>query len=240
VPNTDVVTEKTHVEGGRTITVRQIQPIPLPDPPAAPPAPVEIGPELQERMAAFREKHPRHQIIGLGATVYRLENKATRTLLNVWPIGHGEPVTIWSSGDFSLLSGIGAFTDNRGETRALFMAWSTHDTNRLAKRMAALGRSYPPPVIPDLPSNKAAYVIHEGQPDDNLLTAIDSLHEIRQPIRHPAPGAFRAIRIDPSSCAHPQGIVRRRGRRSLLPDRRARFLRPFLLENMGDQTRLDD
>lgn len=197
VPETDVVTEKTHVEGGRTITVRQIQPIALPDPPA-PAAPVEIGPELQERIAEYRARHPRHQIIGLGATVYRLENESTRTLLHVWPSGRDEPVSIWSSGDFSLLSGIGAFTDNKGETRALFMAWSIHDTKLFAKRMAALGRTYTPPAIPELPSEKAAYVIHEGQPDEDLLTAIDSLHEIlnhdAEELRRAYEGRLRAAK----------------------------------------------
>jgi hypothetical protein len=34
IPAADVITEKSHVEGGRTITVREIKPIALPPPPA--------------------------------------------------------------------------------------------------------------------------------------------------------------------------------------------------------------
>jgi hypothetical protein len=177
VPATDVVAGKSITEDGRTITVRQIKPIALPAPPE-PAAPVEISDELRQRMAEYREKHPRHQTIALGATVYRLENEVTRTLVSVWITGQREPVSFWSSGDFSLLSGIGAFTDKQGETRALFMLWSIFDSNRFAKRMAELGRGYSRPEIPDLPSDKAAYVISNGEADDDLLTAIDAIHEI--------------------------------------------------------------
>jgi hypothetical protein len=176
VPATDVVSEKTHPDAGRTITVRQIKPIPLPEP-TEPPAPVELSEETRQRMAEYLAKHPRHQMLGIGATVYRLENDVTRTLVRVWITGQ-EPVSFWSSGDFSLLSGVGTFIDNQGETRALFMMWSIFDSNRFAKRMAELGKVYSPPAIPELPSDKAAYLIHEGEADDDLLVALDSLHEI--------------------------------------------------------------
>jgi hypothetical protein len=174
VPASDVVAEKSVIEGGRTITVRQIKPIDLPEPVAAP----VISDELRQQMAEYRENHPFRHPIALGATVYRLENELTRTLVTVWITGQQEPVSFWSSGDFSLLSGIGTFTDKQGESRALFMMWSIFDTNRFANRMAELGREYDPPEIPDLPSDKAAYVIHQGNLNDDLLTAIDSLHEI--------------------------------------------------------------
>jgi hypothetical protein len=177
VPASDVVAEKSINEGGRAITVREIKPIALPAPPEPAAAPV-ISVELRQRLAEYREKHPHRHPIALGATVYRLENEITRTLVTVWITGQREPVSFWSSGDFSLLSGIGAFTDKQGETRALFMLWSIYDTNRFAKRMTELGRPYKRPIIPDLPSDKAAYLIHQGSPDDDLFTAIDSLHEI--------------------------------------------------------------
>ena len=177
VPPDDIVTAKAHREGGRTITLREIQPIQLPEPPKLA-APVEMTPQLHERIAAYQEKHPRHGVVTLGATIYRLENNTTRTLVQVWGNGHPEPASLWSSGDFSLLSGIGAFTDKQGGSRALFMMWSIHDTNQLAKRMAEIGRAYDIPVIPNLPADKAAYVLQEGKLDDDLRMAIDSLHEI--------------------------------------------------------------
>jgi hypothetical protein len=173
----DILATTTHQQGGRTITVRQINPIELPAPPELA-APVEISDELRLKLAEYREKHPYRQPIALGATVYRLENETTRSLVSVWITGQREPVSFWSSGDFSLLSGIGTFTDKQGETRSLFMLWSIFDTNRFAKRMIELGREYDLPEIPDLPSDKAAYVILRGAADDDLLTDINALHEI--------------------------------------------------------------
>ncbi len=181
VPAEDVVSEKSHAEGGRTIRVRQIQPIALPPPPepAELPAPVEITEEFRARMAEYREKHPRQRMIALGATVYRLEDGSTLSLVRA-SYGEGEaaPVFFWSSGDFSLLSGIGSFIDKQGDTRAMFMSWSIHDTARIAKWLAGTGREYKAPVIPELSNEQAAYAIHEGNPDAGLLMAIDSLHEI--------------------------------------------------------------
>jgi hypothetical protein len=177
VPATDVLAEEIHHEGGRRVTLREIQPIDLPPPPERT-SQIEVSEDFRERMARYREKHPRHQIIALGATVYRLENQTTRTLVRVFGTGRSEPFSFWSSGDFSLLSGVGAFTDNEGETRALFMLWSVYDTNRFARRMAENGRPYTPPMVPELPADKAAYVINDGLPDDDALTAITSLHEI--------------------------------------------------------------
>ena len=108
VPATDVVKERSYQEGGRTITVRQIKPIPLPPPPEPEvPAPVEISAEFRERMAAYRLKHPKQKMIALGATVYRLQGGTTRTQFHASGEGHKEPVHFWSSGDFSLLAGIG-------------------------------------------------------------------------------------------------------------------------------------
>lgn len=53
VPQTDVLSAKVYAEGGRTITVREIKPIALPEPP--PPreavAPIELSAETQEKLA---------------------------------------------------------------------------------------------------------------------------------------------------------------------------------------------
>ena len=179
IPPADVLREKSYEEGGRTILVREIKPIALPPPPEPEPsAPVEITAEFRERMAAYRLKHPRQKMIALGATVYRLEDGSTRTLLRTSGEGQEEPVQFWSSGDFSLLAGIGAFTDSKGETRALLMTWSIQDHAALAARMARLGRTYRAPTIPELPTGKPAYSIQKGSPDANLLSALDALHQI--------------------------------------------------------------
>lgn len=177
IPSVDVLSENSHDEGGRTITVREVRPIALPEPPQ-PAAPLVMTDEFKERITEYKEKHPRHQIITLGATVYRLENEVIRTFVQVWNNSGEGPVSFWSSGDFSLLSGIGTFTDNRGESRALFMMWSVHDTTRLSRMMERVGKEYVPPEIPELPNEKAAYLVQKGNPDDDLRVALDSLHEI--------------------------------------------------------------
>jgi hypothetical protein len=201
VPTADVIAEKSHAEGGRTITVRRIKPIQLPEPPAPveAPATTETTAEFRERLAEYRKQHPRQRTIALGATVYRLEDGTTRSLVRVSQgEGKADPIRFWSSGDFSLFAGIGAFTDNQGETRAVFMSWSMHDTARIAKWVAGTGREYKPPVIPELPSGKAAYAIQEGTPDDDLRTVVDSLHEILNhdgdELRRAAEGRARAAR----------------------------------------------
>ena len=201
VPEADVLSQKSYDQGGRTITVRQIKPIPLPPPPtpAEPAAPVEMTEEFRERIAEYRRQHPRQKTIALGATIYRLEDGTTRSLVRVSQgEGNADPVRFWSSGDFSMLAGIGAFTDNQGETRPMFMSWSIHDTSRLTKRVGATGRESKLPVIPEIPSNNAAYVIQEGIPDADLRTVIDSLHEILNhdgdALRRAAEGRARAAR----------------------------------------------
>jgi hypothetical protein len=197
VPEREVLTEKTHIEGGRTITIRQIQPIPLPEPPA-PAAPVEITEEFRERLAEYRDKRPRPKTLTLGATIYRLPDGITRTLVRVWGRERNEPVSFWSSGDFSLLTGIGSFIDNQGQARVLSMMWSIHDTNKIAEHFARTGRAYKPPVTPNLPTDKATYSIHEGKPDEDLLVAIESLHEIldhdRAELRRAYEGRVRAAK----------------------------------------------
>jgi len=77
-----------------------------------------------------------------------------------------------------LLSGIGAFTDKQGVTRALFMIWSIQDIPRFADRMEEFGSEYTPPEIPELPAARAAYVVNTGDPDEEMLSAIDAIHEI--------------------------------------------------------------
>lgn len=200
VPEADVISEKTHVQGGRTITVRQIKPIPLPPPPtpAEPAAPVEMTEEFRERMAEYRRQHPLPKTLTLGATIYRLPNGTTRTLVHVWGREANEAVSFWSSGDFALLSGIGSFIDNQGQTRVLSMMWSIQDTKQIAEHFARTGRAYKPPVIPELTSDKAAYAIVEGTPDADLRTVMDSLHEILNhdgdELRRAAEGRARAAR----------------------------------------------
>ena len=68
-------------------------------------------------MPAFRVKYPRNELIRIGATVYHLPNSTTRTLITYWPNTDEQPVTLWSSADFSLLWGFASFIGSDGKTR---------------------------------------------------------------------------------------------------------------------------
>ncbi len=91
---------------------------------------------------------------------------------------NGRTRRILASGDFSLLSGIGSHISSDGETRALLMVWSVLDMDRLAALAANSAEGYVRPDFPDLPDDRAAFVLTGSQPDDELLTAIQSLHDI--------------------------------------------------------------
>lgn len=183
VPQQDVLSAKAYAEGGRTITVREIKPIPLPEPPPPrePSAPVQLSEEMQEKMAEFREKYAEYQLLFLGATMYRMEDGSVRSHVRIDGMKNREPIVFWSSADFSLLSGIGTITDKEGYQRAIMMSWGFRDIKneaRIAARAAAAGYEYHPAVVPELASGPASYLIEQGKPDEEATLIIDSLHEI--------------------------------------------------------------
>jgi hypothetical protein len=177
----DILTAKTHQQGGRTITVREIKPIALPQPPA----PFEVVPtaadiEFRAQMRAYYAANPRPEQLCLGATVFRSANQAPRTLVRYWLIEDSREITFWSSADFSLIAGgISTFKDSAGATHSIFMSWSTIDDARATKLQAITGRAHQPPEIPTFPEGKATFqFIGETQPAPETLTAIQSLHDI--------------------------------------------------------------
>jgi hypothetical protein len=176
----DILSTKTHQQGGRTITVREIKPIALPQPPA----PVEVTPtavdeEFRAQLRAYHAARPRPDHLFLGATVFRSANHPPRTLVRYWPVETGREITFWSSADFSLIAGgIGSFTDTAGKTYSIFMSWSTMDAERTDKFLAVTGRIYQTPEIPTFPAGKATYQIIGDQPTPETLTAIQSLHDL--------------------------------------------------------------
>jgi hypothetical protein len=176
----DILSTKTHQQAGRTITVREIKPIALPQPPA----PVEVTPtagdeEFRAQLRAYHAARPRPDHLFLGATVFRSANHPPRTLVRWWPLGTDHQITFWSSADFSLIAGgIGSFTDTAGKTHSLFMCWSTMDAERAARLRAITDRIYQTPEIPTFPAGKATYQIIGDPPTPETLTAIQSLHDL--------------------------------------------------------------
>lgn len=181
VAKSDVLATATHEQGGRTITIQQIKPIALPPPP--PPAEVtftEPDAEFSQRLAEYREAHPKNELLFLGATVFRSKDSPPRTLVRWWPMGGKGTITFWSSSDFALIAGgINSFADTAGDSHHMLMGWGNVDLDRMAELYAAKGREYDAPDLPDLPEGKATFVITgDTQPTAEELVVIQSLHDI--------------------------------------------------------------
>jgi hypothetical protein len=177
----DVLSTATHEQGGRTITIREIKPIALPPPP--PPAeiaPAEQDAEFSQRLAEYRESHPKNELLFLGATVFRSKDSPARTLVRWWPMGGKGTITFWSSADFALIAGgINSFADTVGDTHHMLMGWGNVDIDRMAELYAAKGREYDAPDLPEFPEGKATFeVTGDTNPTAEELVVIQSLHDV--------------------------------------------------------------
>lgn len=180
VAKSDILGTTTHEQGGRTITIQQIKPIALPPPP--PPAEVttaEVDAEFSQRLAEYREAHPKNDLLFLGATVFRSQDSPPRTLVRWWPMGGKGTITFWSSADFALIAGgINSFADTAGDSHHMLMGWGNVDLDRMAELYAAKGREYDAPDLPEFTDGKATFEITEGQSAAEDLVVIQSLHDI--------------------------------------------------------------
>lgn len=181
IPKRDVLDTATHEQGGRTITIQQIKPIALPPPP--PPAEVTVSDqddEFNQRLAEYREAHPKNELLFLGATVFRSKDSPPRTLVRWWPQGSKGTITFWSSADFALIAGgINSFADSASDTHHLLMGWGNLDIDRMAELRAAKGMEYDAPDMPDFAKGKATFQITgDHQPAAGELIVIQSLHEV--------------------------------------------------------------
>jgi len=181
-PAEDILGSATFSEGGRTITVQEIAPIDLPPPPEIV-IPAEPSPALKLKLAELRARQPKIHHISLGATVYRDKEQPTRTLVTYWSFDKEEPgkvapITLWSSADFSLLSGIPGFISSDGRNCSLMMAWGVQNRQRNTALRSKTGRPYQGPVIPELPAGKATFLITSGTPSETTLADIQSLHDL--------------------------------------------------------------
>lgn len=179
----DVLETTTHQQGGRTITVRKIAPISLPPPPQETPAPVVdlTDPAVQARIAKFRAANHHYRMLLVGATVYRSNDSPPRSKVQIWPQAEGQPLTVWSSADFALLSGFSTFStfaDSADSTTSLLMMWSVTNLDDRTAFHAKFARQFKVPEIPDFPPGKATFVIASGNPSPQSLASLQSLHDL--------------------------------------------------------------
>ncbi len=169
----DIISSETHIQDGRKIIVQEISPIALPAPVADQPVLDQTNPAVQQRLADLRAA-PRVEQIFIGATVFRSKDSAPRTYATYRPTNGGAPVTFWSAGDFSLLTGFSSFQGSDGKTRSLSMMWSSRDLDR-ANQFPAQN---PATQIPDFPAGNATFAITSEKPSPEAIAAIQSLHDV--------------------------------------------------------------
>ncbi|NQX01944.1 hypothetical protein HQ447_14905 [bacterium] len=176
----DVLETTTHQQGGRTITVRKIAPISLPPPPEITAAPsVDLtDPAVQARIAKFRAANHHQRMLLVGATVYRFNDSPPRSQVQIWPQAEGEPLTVWSSADFALLSGFSTFADSADSTTSLLMMWSVTNLDDRTAFHTKFARSFKAPEIPQFSPGKATFVIASGNPTPQSLASLQSLHDL--------------------------------------------------------------
>ncbi len=178
ISDKDVLETKTHQQGGRTITVRKINPIALP-PPQEPAPQIDLtDPAVQERIAKFRAENHYHQMLLVGATVYRFNDSVPRSLVQIWPQAQGKSVTVWSSADFALLSGFSTFVGSSGETNSLMLMWSVSNLDNRTAFYAKFASQFKAPEIPEFPPGKATFIISAGEATPETLASLHSLHDL--------------------------------------------------------------
>ncbi len=179
VPARDVLETKSSQQNGRTVTVREINPIALPPPPPPPePLTPEAEAAFRERVAAYREIHPRTKMAFISATVFRSKDSAPRTLVRCWPEGKRGTITYWSSADFGLISGIHAFADATGTTHSMLMGWGYADLESMSDMRAARLKAYGATAPPTFPEGKATFEIIGEPLAAEDLAPIQALHDL--------------------------------------------------------------
>jgi hypothetical protein len=174
----DILNTETHQQGGRTITVRQIKPIALPEPekPVPPPDPADSA--VGERVAEVQSAHPEQEFLFIGATVFHAKDSTVRSVVTLSPLGNGEPVTFFSSADFGLLSGFASFVGSDGETHSLIMSWGMEKIETLPDIVTKHGHDYDLTKIPELPEGKATFAILSKNSTAATLASVQSLHDL--------------------------------------------------------------
>ncbi len=180
LPELTVLDTFVHPKGERSLIIQKVLPPDLPEPPQPPPAPALSEEELQALFAQARERIIETRFAFVSATVYDHEKTLVRWWIPADRERDLEPRNFeaWSNIDFLHLTGFGSF-EYEGITYSLLMAAGAIDTEAWRERMASSGRELELPESPELPADRPAYVVTEGDATDAEGTAImDGLHAL--------------------------------------------------------------
>lgn len=174
-PDTPVISTSVVREGGRNVTLQQVAMPDLPAPPAPPEPPDLSDPQVQAWMAEMREKAKEVHLAFVSATVYDHE----KTLVRWWlPGDPPKSFEGWSNVDFNHLCGFGSF-EYQGAHYGLLMGIGSMDTEKWRQLLAEHGRTLELPESPELPADRPAYVVTEGDTaDEEGLAIMDGLHHL--------------------------------------------------------------
>ncbi len=180
VPAADILRTETHQQGGRHITIQQINPIELPLPPRANvPLPGVANAGASQTTAEDAASVSTAGFSFVGATVFHPQDSTPRTFVNFSPQGQVATVSFWSTADFAYLSGFSSFIGTDGIDRSLIMTWDRQEIGSLSDLMTGSGASdLGIPVMPPLQTGAATFAIISGQPSQEIITAIRSLHDL--------------------------------------------------------------
>jgi hypothetical protein len=165
LPKFNVEATTLHRLADHDVIMQRVTDPVLPDPPPPPPPMSEKEYEAlraSEEWKGVLEKHKDSQMLFLSATVYDHKRTFVR-----W-YGIGTPMkcfAAWSNVDFNHLSGLGGF-ESDGIQYALLMGIGNADTARSNLRISKQTPEIGEPAVPDLPSDRPAFVLVEGDEKD--------------------------------------------------------------------------
>ena len=173
----DILSSKVVYREGQKFTIQEIVPIDLPPIPAAPAPQPLTAEELAARDARIAQADPQRTLM-LSCTVY----DGTRTLItwNSQGVTPMQTYKAWSNVNFHHFDSLRRFKKNRTTYMLMFMI-GDEDTARAAARAARAGKTYSPPLIPELPADSATspgFQVIQGNPSAEELAPLYGLHEI--------------------------------------------------------------
>ena len=177
VPPENILESKVIHRDGQKFTIQEIVPIDLPPIPAAPAPQPLTAEELAARDARIAQADPQRTLM-LSCTVY----DDTRTLItwNSQGVTPMQTYKAWSNVNFHHFDSLRRFKKNRTTYMLMFMI-GDEDTARAAARAARAGKTYSPPLIPELPADSSTeprFQVIQGNPSAEELAPLYGLHEI--------------------------------------------------------------
>ena len=177
VDTEDILSSKVVYREGQKFTIQEIVPIDLPPIPEAPVPHPLTAVELAARDARIAQADPQRTLM-LSCTVY----DGIRTLItwNSQGVTPMQTYKAWSNVNFHHFDSLRRFKKNRTTYMLMFIV-GDEDTARAAARAARAGKTYSPPLIPELPADSATsprFQVIQGNPSAEELAPLFGLHEI--------------------------------------------------------------